>query len=73
VLAHAGRDNLSVLRAAGAAYAEAGQFDEAIALAEEALNITRAQRSDRLSDDLQHNIANYRKQLPLRDPGTSLR
>jgi hypothetical protein len=26
-----------------------------------------------LSEDLQHNIANYRNQLPLRDPGVSIR
>jgi tetratricopeptide (TPR) repeat protein len=73
VLARAGRDNPSVLRAAGAAYAEAGQFDKAIALAEEALEITRAQGNQALSEDLQHNIANYRNQLPLRDPGVRIR
>ena len=73
VLARAGRDNPLVLRAAGAAYAEAGQFDKAIALAEEAFEITRAQGNQALSEDLQHNIANYRNQLPLRDPGVSIR
>ena len=73
VLSHAGRDNPSVLRAAGAAYAETGQFHKAIAMAEEALEITRAQGNEALTDDLQHNIANYRQQLPLRDPGVSAR
>jgi protein O-mannosyl-transferase len=69
VLSRAGRDNPSVLRAAGAAYAETGQFDKAIAMAEEALQITRAQGNEALTEDLQHNIGNYRQQLPLRDPG----
>jgi protein O-mannosyl-transferase len=73
VLSHAGRDNPSVLRTAGAAYAETGQFDKAIALAEEALKITRAQGNKPLTEDLQHNIENYRKQLPLRDPGVTVR
>jgi len=73
VLSHAGRDNPPVLRAAGAAYAETGQFHKAIAMAEEALEITRAQGNEALTDDLQHNIANYRQQLPLRDPGVSAR
>jgi serine/threonine-protein kinase len=71
VLAHAGRDNPSVLRAAGAAYAETGQFDKAIAIAQEALEITRAQGNEALTEDLQFNIANYQKGLPLRDPGVS--
>src|SRR5436190_7417110 len=69
VLNGAGRDNPSVLRAAGAAYAETGQFDKAIAMAEEALEITRAQGNEALTEDLQHNIGNYRQRLPLRDPG----
>lgn len=71
VINHAGRDNPSVLRAAGAAYAEAGQFGKAIALAEEALQITRAQGNEALTEDLQHNIVYYRHRLPLRDPGVS--
>jgi tetratricopeptide (TPR) repeat protein len=73
VLARAGRDNPSVLRAAGAAYAENGQFDKAAALAGEALEITRAQGNQALTEDLQLNIANYRKALPLRDRGVSAR
>jgi tetratricopeptide (TPR) repeat protein len=73
VLVHAGRDNPSVLRAAGAAYAETGQFDKAIAIAQEALEITRAQGNEALTEDLQFNIANYQKRLPLRDPGVSVR
>lgn len=73
VLAHAGRDNPSVLRAAGAAYAETGQFDKAIAIAQEALEITRAQGNEALTEDLQFNIANYQKRLPLRDPGVRVR
>ena len=63
VLDREGRDNLSVLRDDGDAYAEAGQFDKAIALAEEALEKTREQGNRALSEDLQHNIANYRNQL----------
>jgi hypothetical protein len=35
--------------------------------------ITCAQGNQALSEDLQHNIANYRNQLPLRDPGVSIR
>ena len=54
-------------------YAETGQFDKAIAIAQEALEITRAQRNEALTEDLQFNIANYQKQLPLRDPGVSER
>src|SRR5436190_124474 len=73
VLRGAGRDNPSVLRTAGAAYAETGQFDQAIAMAEEALQITRAQGNDPLTEDLQHNIGNYRQRLPLRDPGLTTR
>ncbi|HEY4757438.1 MAG TPA: tetratricopeptide repeat protein, partial [Chthoniobacterales bacterium] len=73
VLRGAGRDNPSVLRTAGAAYAETGQFDQAIAMAEEALQITRAQGNDALTEDLQHNIGNYRQRLPLRDPGLTTR
>jgi tetratricopeptide (TPR) repeat protein len=63
------RPNPMILRTLGAAYAETGQFDAAIEMAQRALGLAAGQHNDALVNDLQLNIANYRQNLPLRDPG----
>jgi tetratricopeptide (TPR) repeat protein len=69
VLDHAGYANAMVLRTLAAGYAESGRFSEAIATAQQALQLASAQGNAALIEDLQLNIANYRMNLPLRDPG----
>lgn len=69
VLDRGGRENPMVLRAHGAALAEAGKFNEAISVAEEALHLASQQHNEALAGDLSLNIANYRANRPLRDPG----
>jgi hypothetical protein len=60
-----------VLRTLGAAYAETGQFPQAIVTAERAVEIARRQGNNALMADLQMNLENYRQNLPLRDPGSA--
>ena len=69
VLERAGHANVIVLRTLGAGYAETGRFSEAIETAQQALQLAIAQGNSALVEDLQLNIANYRQNLPLRDPG----
>ncbi|HEU5312375.1 MAG TPA: hypothetical protein VFU08_01030 [Candidatus Udaeobacter sp.] len=69
VLEHAGHANVIVLRTLAAGYAESGRFSEAIETAQQALQLAIAQGNTALTEDLQLNIANYRRSLPLRDPG----
>jgi tetratricopeptide (TPR) repeat protein len=70
VLQHAGHADVIVLRTLAAAYAESGRFSEAIETAQQALQLAIAQDNSALIWDLQLNIANYQRNLPLRDPGT---
>ena len=69
VLKQGGRDNPKALRAASAAMAEAGRFSDAITLAEQALSLAQGGDNVALVNNLNLNLANYRKQLPWRDPG----
>jgi tetratricopeptide (TPR) repeat protein len=69
VLEHADHANVIVLRTLAAGYAESGRFSEAIETAQQALQLAIAQGNTALTQDLQLNIANYRRSLPLRDPG----
>ena len=64
-----GYDNPIVLRTLAAAYAETGQFSEAIAVAERALEIANAIGNSGLASDLEINIASYRSNRPLRGRG----
>jgi hypothetical protein len=64
-----GHPNAMVLRTLAAGYAESGQFSEAIDIAQAAFLLAIAQGNSALAQDLQLNIANYRRELPLRDPG----
>jgi tetratricopeptide (TPR) repeat protein len=69
VMERAGHANVIVLRTLAAGYAESGRFSEAIETAQQALQLAIAQGNAALTEDLQLNIANYRRNLPLRDPG----
>jgi tetratricopeptide (TPR) repeat protein len=64
-----GHPNAMVLRTLAAGYAESGRFSDAIDTAGRALQLAIAQNNSALAEDLQLNIANYRRELPLRDPG----
>jgi tetratricopeptide (TPR) repeat protein len=63
VLEHAGHANVTVLRTLAAGYAESGRFSEAIETAQQALQLAIAQGNTALTEDLQLNIANYRRSL----------
>jgi protein O-mannosyl-transferase len=73
VLERAGQANdanvIVVLRTLAAGYAESGRFSEAIETAQQALQLAIAQDNFALTKDLQSNVANYRRNLPLRDRG----
>ena len=69
VTRRAGHPNAMVLRTLAASYAETGQFAEAIDIAQQAFQLASAQGNSALMADLQLNIASYRRELPLRDPG----
>jgi len=71
VLQRAGHANVIILRTLAAGYAETGRFSEAIETAQQALQLAIAQGNSALTEDLQLNIANYRQDLPLRDPGAA--
>jgi protein O-mannosyl-transferase len=62
----AGHPNVIVLRTLAAAYAETGQFSDAIAAAEGAIQIAKATGNNALASDLENNIAAYRVNQPLR-------
>ena len=65
-LANAG--NSIFARTLAAAYAEAGQFTEAIQNAERALNLAKDQRNRTLARLIQEDLDLYQRQAPLRDP-----
>ena len=69
VLEHAGNADVVVLRTLAAGYAESGRFSEAIETAQQGLLLAIAQDNSALIWDLQLNITNYQRNLPLRDPG----
>jgi hypothetical protein len=62
-----GNRNAIILRTLAAAYAECGQFSEAIRTAQEALDLAVAQGNSDLIADLHSNTDSYRMNLPLRD------
>ena len=68
-----GGDNPSLLHTLGAAYAENGQFTEAMRAAERALSLATSRGSTLLVTELKLNLENYRQHLPLRDRGLKTR
>ena len=62
----AGHPNAIVLRALAAAYAEVGRFNDAIATAQQAIEIARATGNQGLIVDLQRSIAAYQSNQPIR-------
>ena len=62
-----GNRNAIILRTLAAAYAECGQFSEAIRTAQEALDLAVVQGNSDLIADLHSNIDNYKMNFPLRD------
>jgi protein O-mannosyl-transferase len=66
VMSRAGHANAIVLRTVAAAYAETGRFDDAIKMAQQAIEIARATGNEGLIVDLQRNIAAYRLNRPIR-------
>jgi cytochrome c-type biogenesis protein CcmH/NrfG len=67
VARRAGTPNVIVLPTLAAAYAETGRFSEAIDVAQNALQLARAQQNEALAKNLAFNIASYRVHQPLRD------
>jgi protein O-mannosyl-transferase len=59
--------NLVMLRTLAAAYAEAGRFNDAIAVAQRTAEIAAAQRNIAMVKRLQQEIAQFRNGQPLRD------
>jgi tetratricopeptide (TPR) repeat protein len=57
------------LRTLAAAYAEVGQFSEAIATAEQAMQIASVQGKSKLATILEKEVILYRAHTPLREPG----
>jgi tetratricopeptide (TPR) repeat protein len=62
----AGHPNAIVLRTLAAAYAEVGRFNDAIATAQQAIEIAKATGNEGLIADLQRSIAAYESNQPLR-------
>src|SRR5262249_8203928 len=56
-----------LLRTLAAGYAETGRFSEAIETAQQASQLAITQGNTALMEDLQSNIANYRRGRPLRN------
>lgn len=59
--------NPVILRTLAAAYAENGQFSDAIAVAGLGVRLAQSQRNSRLADELQRDIALYEAKAPVRD------
>ena len=59
---------ITARRILAAGYAETSRFSEAIETAQQALQLAMAQGNVALTKDLQSDIANYRRNLPVRDP-----
>jgi Flp pilus assembly protein TadD len=57
------------LRTLAAAYAEVGQFSEAIATAEQAMQMAIVQGKSELATILEKEVSRYRAHTPLREPG----
>ena len=57
-----------LFRTLAAAYAENGQFSDAIQAAERGIQLANSQGNAGLANELQSNIALYQEQQPLRDP-----
>ncbi len=66
VMNRAGHPNAIVLRTLAAAYAETGRFSDAIATAQQAIELARATGNEGLAVDLEKNISAYRANQPLR-------
>jgi protein O-mannosyl-transferase len=66
VMNRAGHPNAIVLRTLAAAYAETGRFTDAIAAAQQAIEIARATGNEGLIVDLQRSIAAYQSNQPIR-------
>jgi tetratricopeptide (TPR) repeat protein len=62
-------NNPMILRTLAAAYAESGQFPEAIDVASRGVQIALDQQNPALADELRRNLALYRTKTPLRDAG----
>jgi hypothetical protein len=60
-----------ILGVLGAAYAEAGQFPEALAAAGRALALVSGEARSPISAALRSQIALYQSRAPVRDPGTN--
>ena len=63
----AGGTNTVVLRTLAAAYAENGEFANAISTAQSAMQLTRMHGEDALTMDLDQQIALYQLGMPYRD------
>jgi protein O-mannosyl-transferase len=57
-----------LFRTLAAAYAESGQFSEAIQTAQEGVELANSQGNSALATEFQGNIALYQQRQPLRDP-----
>ena len=66
VTSRAGHPNAIALRTLAAAYAEVGRFNEAIAAAQQAIEIARATGNEGLISDLERSIAAYQSNRPVR-------
>jgi protein O-mannosyl-transferase len=64
-----GSKNPAIAGTLAAAYAEAGRFSEAVATAQRALGLAKAQTNDALIDALQSQIRLYQAGSPTRDAG----
>ena len=62
----AGHPNAIALRTLAAAYAEVGRFSDAIAAAQQAIELARATGNEGLIADLQRSIAAYQSNQPIR-------
>jgi tetratricopeptide (TPR) repeat protein len=66
VMNRAGHANAIVLRTAAAAYAEVGRFDDAIAAAQQAIEIAKATGNEAVIVDLERSITAYSARQPTR-------
>jgi protein O-mannosyl-transferase len=66
VIRRVGHPNAIALRTLAAAYAEVGLFSDAIAAAQEAIQIAKATGNQGLADDLERNILAYQQNQPIR-------
>ena len=58
-----------IFRTLAAAYAENGEFSQAIQTAQQGIELANSQGNSSLATELQRNITLYQEQQPLRDPG----